>query len=58
VVDLAHNLGLLAVAEGIESAESLAVVRSYACDLGQGWHLGRPMPPEAVSAWCRRPLSA
>ena len=57
VVDLAHNLGLLAVAEGIESAESLAVVRSYACDLGQGWHLGRPMPPEAVSAWCRRPLS-
>jgi diguanylate cyclase (GGDEF)-like protein/PAS domain S-box-containing protein len=57
VVDLAHNLGLLAVAEGIESEESLAVVRSYACDLGQGWHLGRPMAPEDVPAWCRRRFS-
>ena len=57
VVDLAHNLGLLAVAEGIESEESLAVVQSYACDLGQGWHLGRPMPPEDVPAWCQRSLS-
>jgi diguanylate cyclase (GGDEF)-like protein len=53
VVDLAHNLGLLALAEGIESAESLDVVRSYTCDLGQGWHLGRPMAPEEVAPWCR-----
>ncbi len=53
VVDLAHNLGMRAVAEGIETAEALQLVRSFACDLGQGWHLGRPVAAELVPAVCR-----
>lgn len=58
VVDLAHNLGMVAVAEGIETPEALALVRTYACDLGQGWHLGRPMPGDEVAPWCRRATQA
>ena len=54
VVDLAHNLGMVAVAEGIETGAALTLVRSYECDLGQGWHLGRPLPGDEVAAWCRR----
>ena len=50
VVDLAHNLGMRAVAEGIESEAVLALLRSYGCDLGQGWHLGRPVPAKALLA--------
>ena len=51
VVDLAHNLGMTAVAEGIESEAVLALLRSYGCDLGQGWHLGRPLPASEVATW-------
>ncbi len=57
VVDLAHNLGLVAVAEGIESSEALEVVRGYDCDLGQGWHLGEPMAGADVAAWCQAALN-
>jgi EAL domain-containing protein (putative c-di-GMP-specific phosphodiesterase class I) len=56
VVDLAHNLGMRAVAEGIETAEALQLVRSFACDLGQGWHLGRPVAAELVPTVCRESL--
>ncbi|MDQ3385256.1 MAG: EAL domain-containing protein [Actinomycetota bacterium] len=51
VVDLAHNLGMTALAEGIESEAVLALLRSYRCDLGQGWHLGRPVPASEVATW-------
>ncbi|MGN6687961.1 MAG: putative bifunctional diguanylate cyclase/phosphodiesterase [Actinomycetales bacterium] len=44
VVDLAHRLGLLLVAEGIEEAGQLAVLRELGIDLAQGWHLGKPQP--------------
>ncbi len=53
VVDLAHNLGMSAVAEGIETAEALELVRALGCDLGQGWHLGRPMAADLVPAATR-----
>ena len=51
VVDLAHNLGMTALAEGIEDESALELLRSYGCDLGQGWHLGRPMPGSEVAGW-------
>ena len=51
VVDLAHNLGMTAVGEGIETEAALAMLRSYRCDLGQGWHLGRPLPASEVATW-------
>ena len=48
IISLAHSLGLEAVGEGVESAEQLEHLRSLGCDLVQGYHLARPMPPEAL----------
>ena len=43
IIDLAHNLGLRTVAEGIERTAQLDRLRDMHCDLGQGFHVGRPM---------------
>ena len=47
-IDLARNLGLRVVAEGIEDAQALETLRALGCHLGQGYHLGRPVPAEAL----------
>jgi len=41
-IDLAHRLGAVAVAEGIEDAETMALLGQLGCDVGQGYHLGKP----------------
>ncbi len=48
IIDLAHNLGLRTVAEGIERPTQLARLKDMHCDLGQGFHVGRPMPAADV----------
>jgi diguanylate cyclase len=59
VVDLGHNLGLSAVAEGVETQQALDTLTGYGCDTAQGYHLSRPLPPEAFLAWyTQRPVSA
>jgi EAL domain-containing protein (putative c-di-GMP-specific phosphodiesterase class I) len=50
-VDLAHGLGLSVVAEGVESAGILDELAALRCDEAQGYHLARPMPFEAFTAW-------
>jgi diguanylate cyclase (GGDEF)-like protein len=49
MLGLAGHLGLHVVAEGIETAEHLAFLRSEGCGFGQGFHLARPMPAAQVS---------
>jgi EAL domain-containing protein (putative c-di-GMP-specific phosphodiesterase class I) len=55
IVDLAHNLNLKVVAEGVETLEVLEQLRRLGCDLAQGYYIGRPMEgvrlPAWVSAW-------
>ena len=61
VVDLGHNLGMRVVAEGVETADALAALGGYRCDVAQGYHLCRPQPAEAFMRWfCERasPASA
>jgi diguanylate cyclase (GGDEF)-like protein/PAS domain S-box-containing protein len=48
ILDLAHTFGMEVIAEGVESAEQLESLRSMGCDLAQGYHLARPLPPEDV----------
>ena len=48
VIGLAHGLGLVAVAEGIETQEQVDRLVDLRCDVGQGYHLGRPAPAEQV----------
>jgi diguanylate cyclase (GGDEF)-like protein len=50
-IELAKNLGLRTVAEGIESEEVLGRLREMGCDRAQGFHLSRPMSPERVMPW-------
>lgn len=50
-IDLAHNMGLKVVAEGVESEEVLTRLRELRCDLVQGYYLTRPLPPLKLEAW-------
>ena len=48
-VDLAHNLGLDLVAEGVEDEAGLAIVKLLGCDWAQGFGLSKPLPvPDAI----------
>jgi diguanylate cyclase (GGDEF)-like protein len=51
IVDLAHNLGLSVVAEGVENAKVWDLLRELNCDQAQGYHMGKPMPAEEFRAW-------
>jgi diguanylate cyclase (GGDEF)-like protein len=48
-IDLAHNLGLKVVAEGVESHEAWRRLEELGCDLAQGFHVSRPLPAEAMT---------
>jgi len=46
VINLAHNLGIEVVAEGVETAEQLRFLKIHRCDLIQGYFISRPVPAE------------
>lgn len=49
VVDLAHNLGIRALAEGIETSKQLDFLTSLGCDAGQGFIFSHPITKEALT---------
>jgi len=51
---LAHTLGYKALAEGVETPEQLALLRSMRCDRAQGFHLHRPAPPAEITTALKR----
>jgi EAL domain-containing protein (putative c-di-GMP-specific phosphodiesterase class I) len=53
-IDLGRNLGLDVVAEGVENDETWERLVADGCEIGQGFHFGRPMPEEAFEALLRR----
>jgi len=53
-IDLAHNLGLTVVAEGVENAAILERLRLLACDEAQGYHMARPLPVAEFLVWQAR----
>jgi diguanylate cyclase (GGDEF)-like protein len=52
-LQLARSLGLELVAEGVEDEATLQALRDLDCDLVQGYHVSRPLPPEQLAAWLR-----
>lgn len=52
-VDLAHSLGLLVVAEGVEDDETWERLRDLGCDAVQGWLVAAAMPVAEATAWLR-----
>ena len=43
-IDLAHGLGMVVTAEGVETAASFALLQAMGCDIAQGYGIARPMP--------------
>lgn len=44
IIDMAHNLGLQTIAEGVETAEQLDFLRLHGCDEVQGYYFSKPLP--------------
>jgi EAL domain-containing protein (putative c-di-GMP-specific phosphodiesterase class I) len=50
IIAMAHAVGLTVVAEGVENARQLEVLKRLGCDQAQGFYFSRPVPPEELSA--------
>ena len=50
-IDLGHALGLVVVAEGVETDEQWVQLTAWGCDLVQGFRLQRPVPPDELRGW-------
>ncbi len=50
-IDLAHNLGLLVVAEGVENQDTLEYLATLNCDIAQGYHISHPLPEHELKHW-------
>jgi EAL domain-containing protein (putative c-di-GMP-specific phosphodiesterase class I) len=53
-IDLAHNLGLRVVAEGVETKETWDLLARLRCDVAQGYYLSRPVPAADIPSWYGR----
>ena len=52
-IELAHNLGLTVVAEGLETIKAWAMLARLGCDEGQGYYISKPMPQDQFIAWAQ-----
>jgi EAL domain-containing protein (putative c-di-GMP-specific phosphodiesterase class I) len=50
-IELAHNMGLKVIAEGVENAVSLEWLRALGCDTAQGYFISRPIAALDLEAW-------
>jgi EAL domain-containing protein (putative c-di-GMP-specific phosphodiesterase class I) len=50
-LELAHNLGLSVVAEGIEDEPTLLWLKSLGCELAQGFFISKPLPVDILNLW-------
>ncbi|MEP6347245.1 MAG: EAL domain-containing protein, partial [Parasphingorhabdus sp.] len=54
-IKMAQNLGFKVVAEGIEDQACLDLLTKYGCDIGQGWHISKPVTSDFfIAAWLDR----
>jgi EAL domain-containing protein (putative c-di-GMP-specific phosphodiesterase class I)/GGDEF domain-containing protein len=53
-VEMAKGLGLEVVAEGINSQEDEDTLRSFGCDIGQGYYYAKPMPISEYMSWLNK----
>jgi diguanylate cyclase (GGDEF)-like protein len=53
-IELGRNLGLVVVAEGVETPAVWERLRALRCDVAQGYFLARPLPPRELAAWLQQ----
>jgi EAL domain-containing protein (putative c-di-GMP-specific phosphodiesterase class I) len=58
IVQISHTLGLVPVAEGVESQAQADALVAFGCDLAQGFHLGRPADAKVTGELLRRSVAA
>jgi diguanylate cyclase (GGDEF)-like protein/PAS domain S-box-containing protein len=54
VIEIAHTLGAQVIAEGVETAQQLAILRMSRCDFLQGYLLCRPLPADSFLTWVKQ----
>jgi diguanylate cyclase (GGDEF)-like protein len=52
-IELAHNMGLKVVAEGIENIDTWGLLDKMGCDYGQGYYMAKPMPVSDFNSWLK-----
>jgi EAL domain-containing protein (putative c-di-GMP-specific phosphodiesterase class I) len=57
-IELAHELGMKVVGEGVETKAQLEMLRSNGCDSAQGYYFSRPVPPAELVRWLEAYRSA
>ncbi|MEP7260376.1 MAG: EAL domain-containing protein [Usitatibacter sp.] len=55
IIDLARNMGITSIAEGVDRVEQLDFLRSRGCEEAQGHIFCRALPPDIVAEWLRKP---
>jgi EAL domain-containing protein (putative c-di-GMP-specific phosphodiesterase class I) len=50
-IELGHSLGMTVVAEGVESADGMKILRDHGCDLAQGYWISKPLPADGIPGW-------
>lgn len=53
-LDMANQLGLTSVAEGIETMQDWRMLQQFGCTLGQGWLIARAMPGAEIAPWLKQ----
>ncbi len=57
-IQLAHNLGLKVVAEGIEDERAYRLLRRLGCEIGQGFYFAKPLDGDEVVGWAQNQTGA
>ncbi len=57
-IELGHRLGMIVVAEGVETGLELSTLKEFGCDYAQGYHVCRPMLAADVMAWLQAEMAA
>jgi len=55
IIDLAKNMGITSIAEGVDRLDQLEFLRKRGCEEMQGYLMASPLPAEALATWLGRP---
>jgi EAL domain-containing protein (putative c-di-GMP-specific phosphodiesterase class I) len=56
IISMSHSLGMLTIAEGVETAEQLAYLKARGCSEVQGYYFGRPVPADQFLGLLPKPV--